>query len=119
MADLPKKRDEPKKRNEESWPLAEGFKNSWKKFMSDVVSAAMTTFDRHKRAIPTQQLPAKMRDHKLDGPLKGFMECHLDDDALLIYKPMKNGAIKLYRMCSHADLKGPKAKVLKKQLKTE
>ncbi len=45
------------------------------------------------------------------------MECHLDDDVLLIYKPMPGGAIKLLRVCTHADLKGPKAKVLAKQLK--
>jgi len=79
----------------------------------------MTTFDRCKRAIPPEPLPAKMNDHKLGGPFAGFMECHLDDDALLIYKTMSNGAIKLYRMCSHDDLKGPKTKALIKQLKQE
>jgi len=79
----------------------------------------MTTFDRCKRAIPPEPLPAKMHDHKLDGPFKGYMECHLDGDVLLIYKPMPNGAVKLFRVCEHADLKGPKAKALAKQLKQE
>jgi hypothetical protein len=74
-------------------------------------------FDRCKRAIPPQPLPGKMNDHKLGGPLKDFMECHLDDDVLLIYKPLPGGSIKLLRVCTHADLKGPKAKVLAKQLK--
>ena len=80
-------------------------------------SEAMTTFNHCKRAVPPQPLPAKMKDHKLDGPLMGYMECHLDHDVLLIYKPMENGAIKLLRVCDHADLKGPKAKALAKRLK--
>jgi addiction module RelE/StbE family toxin len=113
----PEKREEATTRNDEEWPLAPGFTESWKRFKSEVISEAMTTFDRCKRAVPPQQLPAKMKDHKLLGPLKGYMECHLDDDALLIYKPMPNGTIKLFRMCEHADLKGPKAKALVKQLK--
>jgi addiction module RelE/StbE family toxin len=75
----------------------------------------MTEFDRCKRSIPPQPLPARMKDHKLDGPLKGFMECHLADDVLLIYKPVPGGAIKLLRICTHADLKGPKAKILKSE----
>jgi addiction module RelE/StbE family toxin len=77
----------------------------------------MRVFNRHKRATPPEPLPAKMSDHKLDGPLRGFMECHLDDDILLIYKTMPKGAIKLFRVCTHADLKGPKAKALTKLLK--
>lgn len=79
----------------------------------------MTTFDRCKRAVPLESLPAKMKDHKLDGSFKGYMECHLDNDVLLIYKPLPNGAIKLFRICDHADLKGPKAKALAKRFKQE
>src|SRR5258708_28587309 len=108
MSDAPR-------RNQEEWIQAVGFRESWKKFKTDGISDAMTVFDRHKRAIPPEPLPAKMKDHKLDGPLKGFMECHFDDDVLLIYKPMPKGAIKLLRMCTHADLKGPKAKILAKR----
>jgi mRNA interferase YafQ len=107
------------KRNEEEWPLAAGFKASWQKFKTDEISDAMTTFDRYKRAVPPKQLPAKMRDHKLGGPLKAYNECHLAPDVLLIYKPMRNGAIKLFRVCEHADLRGPKAKILVQQLRNE
>jgi mRNA interferase YafQ len=108
-----------KKQNEEKWPLAQGFRDSWKKYKAESphISEAMTTFDRCKRAVPPEQLPAKMKDHKLDGPLKGYMDCHLADDVILIYKPMPNGAIKLFLLCQHADLKGPRAKVLVKRLK--
>jgi addiction module RelE/StbE family toxin len=119
MPPAPEKREELPKRNNVDWPLARGFRESWKKFKTDAISDAMTTFDRCKRAIPPEPLPAKMNDHKLDGPFKGFNECHLDDDALLIYKPAPKGAIKLFRVCTHDDLKGPKAKVLVRQLKQE
>lgn len=105
------------KPSEEVWSLAPGFRDSWQQFKTDTLSDAMTVFNRHKRATPPEPLPAKMKDHKLDGPLKGFMECHLEDDVLLIYKPMPKGAIKLLRICTHADLKGPKAKTLAKLLK--
>ena len=105
------------KRDEVEWALALGFKDSWQKFKTPALSEAMKVFNRHKRATPPAPLPAKMNDHKLDGPLKGFMECHLDDDVLLIYKTLPKGAIKLLRVCTHADLKGPKAKVLAKLLK--
>jgi len=107
------------KRNDDAWTLAPGFRDSWNKFKSEIVSEAMTTFDRCKRTIPPEPLPAKMNDHKLDGPFKGYMECHLDGDVLLIYKPAPGGTIKLLRVCTHADLRGPKAKVLAKQLKQE
>jgi addiction module RelE/StbE family toxin len=107
------------KRNDVDWVLALGFKDSWQRFKTDAISDAMTMFDRHKRAVPPEPLPAKMNDHKLDGPFKGFMECHFDDDVLLIYKSIANGAIKLFRICTHSDLRGPKAKVLAKQLKKE
>lgn len=50
-------------------------------------------------------LPAKCRDHALTGNYKGFRECHINPDWLLIYK--KKEAIKvvsLYRTGSHSDL---------------
>ena len=109
----------PPKRNDVDWVLAQGFRDSWQRFKTNPISDAMTTFDRCKRAIPPEPLPARMNDHKLDGPFKGYMECHFDDDVLLIYKPIANGAIKLFRMCTHADLRGPKAKALAKLLKNE
>jgi addiction module RelE/StbE family toxin len=119
MPGPPENPEEEPPRNKEDWPLAAGFRESWQRFKTDAISDAMTTFDRCKRAIPLQPLPAKMKDHNLKGALKGYSECHLDDDVLLIYKPAPNGAIKLFRVCTHEDLKGPKAKTLAKQLKSE
>lgn len=50
-------------------------------------------------------LSLKYRDHLLTGNYKGFRECHINPDWLLIYK--KKEAIKvvsLYRTGSHSDL---------------
>ncbi|WOJ88281.1 type II toxin-antitoxin system mRNA interferase toxin, RelE/StbE family [Methylocapsa polymorpha] len=105
--------------NEIKWELAPGFKDSWKKYLktNSGIKEAMREFDRCKRAVPPIQLPGKMKDHKLDGPLKGYYDCHLDDDVILIYKPIGNGGYKLFRLCEHADLKGPKARILVSHLK--
>ena len=95
----------PEKR-EVKWEAAPGFKESWKKYKNAEIAESMTEFNRCKRSNPPKRLPGRMQDHKLDGPLKGFMDCHLADDVILIYKPIGKGAIKLFVLCEHADLKG-------------
>lgn len=50
-------------------------------------------------------LPKKCRDHQLSGNYKGYRECHINPDWLLIYK--KKEAIKvvsLSRTGTHSDL---------------
>jgi mRNA interferase YafQ len=32
-----------------------------------------------------EQLPREFLDHKLSGELRGFMECHVQNDLLLVY----------------------------------
>jgi mRNA interferase YafQ len=101
------------------WPSAKGFKESWKAFKSDALKEAMKAFNEHKRANPPKPLPRGMKDHKLTGPLKDYMECHLEGDALLIYKPLPGGAIKLMRICTHDEIRGPRGKALAVKLKDE
>ena len=51
-------------------------------------------------------LPEKYRDHLLSSNWKGYRECHIDPDWLLIYKVVK-GHVKLLRLArlgSHSDL---------------
>lgn len=104
---------------EAEWEISEGFKDCWRKALkkNNKIKEAMTEFNRCKRAEPPEQLPKKMSDHKLDGPLRGYYDCHLDDDVILIYKPLGNGAYRLITICDHSDLQGPKAKVLASKLK--
>ena len=50
-------------------------------------------------------LPAQNRDHSLTGEYKGFRECHLEPDWLLIYRiDLEAEGLFLLRIGSHADL---------------
>jgi addiction module RelE/StbE family toxin len=103
---------------EVKWQTTTEFKASWKKYLAinPQIKKAMSDFNDCKRASPPQRLPSKMSEHKLDGPLKGYMDCHLDDDIILIYKNLPGGIIKLLLVCRHEDLKGPRARTTRKKL---
>lgn len=52
-----------------------------------------------------KRLPSQCHDHALTGNYKGYRECHINPDWLLVYK--KKEAIKiisLYRTGTHSDL---------------
>lgn len=50
-------------------------------------------------------LPMKYRDHLLTGNYKGFRECHINPDWLLIYKKKETiKVVSLYRTGTHSDL---------------
>ncbi len=48
-------------------------------------------------------IPAKLNDHPLRAKYRGYRDCHIDDDWVLIYKNEKNRLI-LERTGSHSDL---------------
>ena len=50
-------------------------------------------------------LPIQYKDHSLTGNYKGFRECHVNPDWLLIYKKKEAiMVISLYRTGTHSDL---------------
>jgi len=52
-----------------------------------------------------QPLPEKNRDHALTGDWKGFRECHVTPDWLLVYKKENDVLVlTLTRVGSHSDL---------------
>ena len=52
-----------------------------------------------------KELPEKCRDHTLTGIYKGYRECHINPDWLLIYTKEKTiRLITLKRTGTHADL---------------
>lgn len=55
--------------------------------------------------VEEKTLPVRNRDHKLTGSFKGYRECHIESDWLLIYKIQ---APEIYfisiRTGTHADL---------------
>lgn len=54
-----------------------------------------------------EMLPAEYRDHELTGSWKGFRECHVKPDWLLIYRKDNDILVlTLTRTGSHSDLFG-------------
>lgn len=54
-----------------------------------------------------EQLPPKNRDHNLVGDYKGYRECHITPDWLLIYRIENNNFVELLELTrtgSHSEL---------------
>lgn len=51
-----------------------------------------------------QQIPAENSPHALTGNYRGYMECHVESDTLLIWWDKEEGIIKLIRFGSHSEL---------------
>ena len=53
-----------------------------------------------------QPLPPVYKAHMLSGNFKGCMECHVENDFLLVWIDETTQTIKLVRLGSHAELFG-------------
>ena len=51
-------------------------------------------------------LPPANRDHQLTGEWKGYRDCHLRPDLLLIYRKPDPNTLDLVRLGSHSELFG-------------
>ena len=49
-------------------------------------------------------IPEENRPHILTGNYRGYMECHVESDTLLIWWDKETGTIKLVRFGSHSEL---------------
>lgn len=49
-------------------------------------------------------IPEENRPHLLTGNYKGYMECHVESDTLLIWWDKDEGIIKLIRFGTHSEL---------------
>lgn len=58
-----------------------------------------------QKLLASETLPPKYRNHALIGDYKGFYECHIEPDWLLIYK-IDNNYLILVRTGTHSDLFG-------------
>lgn len=67
-----------------------------------------------KTANPLQNKYGK-HDGPFTGPLSGFYHAHLRDDAIIIYN-LKNHAINLVAIVSHAEIEGKRSKKVWKQI---
>lgn len=53
-----------------------------------------------------QPIPREYSPHKLLGQYKGCLECHVDDDFLLVWLDEVNNVIELVRLGTHSELFG-------------
>jgi len=49
-------------------------------------------------------LPPKFSDHPLSGEWKGYRDCHVRPDLLLIYRKQDDNSLVLARLGSHSEL---------------
>lgn len=57
-----------------------------------------------KLLVNNLPIPEENRPHLLTGNYKGYMECHVESDTLLIWLDKEDGIIKLVRFGSHSEL---------------
>ena len=57
-----------------------------------------------------EPIPQEMKPHMLTGNYSGCMECHIENDYLLIWMDEAEQIIKLLRLGSHSELFGKKKK---------
>jgi mRNA interferase YafQ len=67
----------------------------------DIDSLLKTTMDLLVTDMP---LPASCVDHALKGKLKGYRDCHIKPDVVLIYRKQGNDVLELVRLGSHSGL---------------
>lgn len=54
--------------------------------------------------VNDQSIPEGNRPHVLTGNYRGYMECHVESDILLIWWDKEVGIIKLVRFGTHSEL---------------
>ena len=59
-----------------------------------------------KKLANEEPIPAEHSPHMLSGNYKGYMECHIENDFLLIWFDPDTDQIDLVRLGSHSELFG-------------
>ena len=54
--------------------------------------------------VDDKPLESRNRDHELSGDWKGYRECHIKPDLLLIYQRPDADILRLVRLGSHSEL---------------
>lgn len=82
------------------------FKQDYKRQLKGRYAAVVTNDLKHVLNLLAfdVSLPPQFLDHPLNGQWRGFRECHLKPDLLLIYKKVGADTLKLARLGSHSQL---------------
>ena len=83
--------------------LTSQFKKDLKRYQNN--PRKMDSLERIVKLLrETGTVPNKYKPHLLIGNYKGFMECHIENDFLLIWFDEEADIIKLVRLGSHSEL---------------
>lgn len=63
-------------------------------------------FEIVNKLVNDEDIPICYKPHSLKGEWKDFMECHVEDDFLLIWYDKERDVVKLVRLGSHSELFG-------------
>jgi mRNA interferase YafQ len=82
------------------------FKKDYKKYSKSVYGSELDA--RLKDVIALllidQPLPIRFRDHQLRANWKGYRDCHVFPDLVLIYQLQGTEVVRLVRLGSHSEL---------------
>ncbi len=83
--------------------LTSQFKKDLKRYKhkKDVIDKLEVVLKLLAQGLP---IPDENRPHLLTGNYKGYMECHVENDTLLVWVDQKTGIIKLVRFGTHSEL---------------
>ncbi len=85
---------------------AKSFKRDLKKYANQP-KKLLELYDFINKYLRTgEPIPAKYRAHILHGDYAGHMECHIENDYLLIWIDETTKVVKLIRIGSHSELFG-------------
>lgn len=83
------------------------YEKSIKKLVFNKVVVLQEVENVIDKIASNERLEDKLRDHKLQGEMKDFRECHIKPDVLLIYKIEKEKVVLiLINIGSHSELFG-------------
>lgn len=84
------------------------FKKDFKRFAKDE-EKVKTLYSIVQKLAIGEEIPAEFKPHPLKGEWKDYMECHVEDDYLLIWFD-NDDVVKLVRLGSHSELFGKRKK---------
>ena len=78
-------------------------KKDLKKYRNDI-SKMKKLYEVVEMLINEIHLPPKFKAHKLIGQYKGCLECHIENDFLLIWVDEDNNIIEIIRIGTHSEI---------------
>ena len=79
------------------------FKKDLKRYKNNIgVITKLSAIIRN--LVMGEDIPSFYRPHRLKGDYKDYMECHIENDVLLVWWDKETGIITLVRLGTHSEL---------------